>query len=159
MTQAYGLTVGPTWAEWHDAHSGTLIGRVDAGYRVMSARHFQRLPLDAGALERAIEWTEDAIERARLKLSAASGVSLRGDHLPWLMQAAGLSGDAALLHVDAVEQLFSRLVLQAFGQLPPQQRLPDSPDVFATVVLLREVMHHLGVSSFVIRSNVEAVAA
>ena len=42
------------------------------------------------------------------------------------------------------EQLFSRLVLQAFGQLPHQQDLPDSPRVFATVVFLRELLQHLG---------------
>ena len=158
MTDQFLLTLGPTWAEWHDAYSGLLIGRIDAGYRVMSARHFQRLPLDAGALERAIEWTEDAIQRARLKLPAAAGVGLRGEHLPWLMQVIGLSGDTPQLHVGAVEQLFSRLVLQAFGQLPPQQRLPDSPELFATVVLLREVMHHVGVPSFVVRSDVDAMA-
>lgn len=149
------LTLGPTWAEWHDAHTGTLIGRIDAGYRVISARHFQRLPLDAGALERVIEWTEDAIQRARIKLPPATAVGLRGEHVPWLMQATGLSGDAPLLHVGAVEQLFSRLVLQAFGQLPPQQRLPDNPELLATVVLLREVMHHVSVPSFAMPSHAE----
>ncbi|MFT6766266.1 MAG: hypothetical protein ACJA1Y_000294, partial [Burkholderiaceae bacterium] len=38
----------------------------------------------------------------------------------------------------------SRLVLQAFGQAAPQQALPDIARTFATVVLLRELMHHLG---------------
>jgi hypothetical protein len=40
--------------------------------------------------------------------------------------------------------VFSRLVLQAFGQAAPQQALPDIARTFATVVLLRELMHHLG---------------
>ena len=61
-----------------------------------------------------------------------------------LAQAAGMDGAQSLLHVDAVEQLFSRLVLQAFGQSPHQQDLPDSPRVFATVVFLRELLQHLG---------------
>jgi hypothetical protein len=61
-----------------------------------------------------------------------------------LAAIAGLDQTTPTLHVDAVENVFSRLVLQAFGQAAPQQALPDIARTFATVVLLRELMHHLG---------------
>ena len=47
------------------------------------------------------------------------------------------------LHVEAVEATFSRLVMQAFGQAPQQEALPTSARFFATVVFIRELMHHL----------------
>jgi hypothetical protein len=48
-----------------------------------------------------------------------------------------------VLHVDAVEQTFSRLVLQAMGQSPGQEALPSNAQFFSTIVFLRELMHHL----------------
>jgi hypothetical protein len=47
------------------------------------------------------------------------------------------------LHVDAVEQTFSRLVMQSMGQAAPQNALPPTTRFFATVVFVRELMHHL----------------
>jgi hypothetical protein len=45
--------------------------------------------------------------------------------------------------VDAVEQAFSRLVMQAMGQAAPQDALPATARFFSTVVFVRELMHHL----------------
>ncbi len=48
-----------------------------------------------------------------------------------------------LLHVEAFEAAFSRLVMQAFGQAPHQEALPSSARFFSTAVFVRELMHHL----------------
>ena len=64
--------------------------------------------------------------------------------LQTLASVAGVSeGSQRVLHVDAVEQTFSRLVMQAMGQAPHQEALPDSARFFASVVFVRELMHHL----------------
>jgi hypothetical protein len=143
MTSQVQLTLGPEYAELHNAQTGSLIGRINAGYQFMTDQHFKRNPLDAGALERAIEWTEDRIQMARLAIPAGANLITQDSDVRWLAQIAGLQGAQPLLYRDAVEQVFSRLVLQAFGQAAQQQNLPDNPRVFATVVLLREMLHHL----------------
>jgi hypothetical protein len=143
MTQTLRLSLDGRAALLHDAQSGALLGRIEAGHQAMTELHFQRQPLDAGALERAIEWTEDRIQQARLQIAPGTRLCTGEADVRLLARAAGVQGEAPALHVGAVEQLFSRLVLQAFGQSPHQQDLPGSSRVFATVVLLREMLHHL----------------
>lgn len=137
------LSLGPRAAQLHDAQTGALVGQIEAGHQAMAEQYFRRQPLDAGSLERAIEWTEDRIQQARLHLPPGSQLSSAEADVRLLAELAGLNGEAQALHVDAVEQLFSRLVLQAFGQSPHQEDLPERTRVFATVVLLREMLHHL----------------
>jgi hypothetical protein len=96
------------------------------------------------ALERAIEWTEDRIQLGRIAVPKGAILCTQEDDVRMLAAIAGLDQTTPTLHVDAVENVFSRLVLQAFGQAAPQQALPDIARTFATVVLLRELMHHLG---------------
>ena len=144
MTLYLNLTLDELTARLHDAQTGEIFGEIKAGHQSMSALFFARLPLDALALERAIEWTEDRIQEARLIIPDGTQLSTLDPDVQALKQLANIEGSGAALHVDAVEQLFSRLVLQAFGQSPSTQEVSDSARVFATVVLLRETLHHLG---------------
>lgn len=143
MTTTFQLSLTPQTAQLHDLQTGALWATIEAGPQTMTELHFGRSPLGAGALERAIEWTEDRIQQARIHIPAGSRLVSDEADIRELGELAGLQGDSPLLYVDAVEQLFSRLVLQAFGRSAQQQNLPDSPRVFATVVLLREMLHHL----------------
>ena len=143
MSTTLRLTLGPRAAQLHDVQTGALVARIEAGYEAMRSRHFGQARLSAGALERAIEWTEDQIQAAHSAIPAGARLCTSESDVRLIARAAGLSADAPLLHVAAVEQTFSRLVLQAFGQSPHQEDLPGEPRVFATVVLLREMLHHL----------------
>lgn len=68
-------------------------------------------------------------------------------HVTRLFEAAGMEvKEGAVLHVGAVEQIFSRLVMQANGQSAGQDALPESGTFYASVVVGRELMHHLGFS-------------
>jgi hypothetical protein len=143
MTTPLLLTLSPFAAHFHDAQTGAQIGTVEAGPNAISDQHFGNGTLTPIALERAIEWTEDRIQAARLQLSAGAGLATHAPEIRHLAELAGLQGTTLHLRIDAVEQLFSRLVLQAFGQSSPQDSLPYSPRVFASVVMLREMLHHL----------------
>jgi len=155
MTPTLRLSLDGQAAMLHDAQTGALVGRIEAGHQLMGTLHFQRRPLDAGALERAIEWTEDRIQQARLQIAPGTRLRTAEADVRQLAELANLQGPAPALQVDAVEQLFSRLVLQAFGQSPHQQELPERTRVFATVVLLREMLHHLRFAQI----EIEAAAA
>lgn len=143
MSTTLRLTLGPEATLLHDVPTGALVARIEAGYEAMRSRYFGQPRLDAGALERAIEWTEDRIQAAHADIPLGARLCTSESDVRLIARAAGLAADAPVLHVEAVEQTFSRLVLQAFGQSPPQEDLPHEPRVFATVVLLREMLHHL----------------
>ncbi len=124
--------------------NGTVLGRMEMGYAAMEALFFKNGRLDAGSLERAIEWTEDRIQSAHIQVPTGAQLHTRDADVRELARVSGLDVAAhPLLHVDAVEQTFSRLVMQSMGQAAPQDALPTTARLYATVVLIRELMHHL----------------
>ena len=126
-----------------DVGKGSLLGRMDMGYVAMGERFFPNSRLDAPQLERAIEWTEDRIQAAKIPVPEGAQLFTRDADLHALAKASGMDANSPVLHVDAVEQTFSRLVMQSMGQAAPQDSLPDTARFFATVVFVRELMHHL----------------
>ena len=131
--------------EAHDASSGSgrLLGRMDIGYVGMEKLFFPNGRLHPEHLERAIEWTEDRIQAAKIPVPEGAQLFTRDADLHALAQVSGVTAHSPVLHVDAVEQTFSRLVMQAMGQAAPQNALPGTARFFATVVFVRELMHHL----------------
>jgi hypothetical protein len=110
----------------------------------MEAHFFPKGQLQATHLERAIEWVEDQIQAAHPQWPKGNSLWSNEADLHALADVAGVSqGERRVLHVDAVEQTFSRLVLQAMGQSPGQEALPSNAQFFSTIVFLRELMHHL----------------
>ena len=104
-----------------------------------------RSPLSSGDIELAIDRVEDAI--GHLRLDVAPVLHVRSDEVRLLGEAAGATGLDMTLTAEAVEGLFTRLARQAAGTLPNADRLPEDARFAATLVLLREMMHHLGVST------------
>ena len=110
----------------------------------MSEQFFPDGRLKASALENAIEWTEDRLQLAQFSKPENAFLYTSDFHVQKLYLAAGIKvADGALLHVDAVEQTFSRLVMQANGQAPGQDLLPEAGVFYSTLVVVRELMHHL----------------
>ena len=122
---------------------GTVLGRMDIGHAAMEALFFKNGRLNAAQLERAIEWTEDRIQAAHIHVPEGTQLFTRDADVHALAKASGVTASSPLLHVDAVEQIFSRLVMQSTGQVAPQNALPVTARFFATVVFVRELMHHL----------------
>jgi len=126
-----------------DVGKGSLLGRMDMGYMAMGERFFPNGRLDASQLERAIEWTEDRIQAAQILVPEGAQLFTSEADVHALAHASGMTANSPVLHVDAVEQTFSRLVMQSMGQAAPQNALPATARFFATVVFVRELMHHL----------------
>jgi hypothetical protein len=124
------------------AHMPAL--RIDFSHARMEALFFPNGQLNALQLERAIEWVEDRIQAARPDWPKGAKLFTHETDLHTLATVSGVpAGDQRVLHVDAVEQSFSRLVMQAMGQAPQQEALPSGGRFFASVVFVRELMHHL----------------
>lgn len=90
-------------------------------------------------LERAIDTVEEEVMRARTL--AADGAEL-------VATAAGLgewAGFAApTMTLQTVENFFQRLASASLGQPGALAGLPAGREAAATLLILREVMHHLG---------------
>ena len=66
---------------------------------------------------------------------------------------AGVAESAAMrLELDAMERVFSRLVAVIQGTPAAREGIPEDNEFAATLLILREFMHHLRFSSIVILS-------
>lgn len=139
------LTFEPEAAVLHSPdHPHMPALRIAFSHTDMETRFFPHGQLTPSLLERAIEWVEDHIQAAHPDWPKGAKLFTNEADLQTLASVAGVSeGAERVLHVDAVEQSFSRLVMQAMGQAPHQEALPDSARFFASVVFVRELMHHL----------------
>ena len=139
------LTFEPEAAVLHSpAHPQMPALRIAFSHADMETRFFPQGQLRPVHLERAIDWVEDHIQAAHPDWPKGSKLFTNEADLQTLASVAGVSqGAQRVLHVDAVEQSFSRLVMQAMGQAPHQEALPDSARFFVSVVFVRELMHHL----------------
>ena len=104
-------------------------------------RRDQPSPLE---LENAIAAIEDEIARARSSIPAGErAVSTKQETVRDIALAAGIApSDQMVLTIDAVERTFERLTR------PPG--IPGDRRFAATLVILREVMHHLRIDSVAI---------
>jgi hypothetical protein len=149
MVSSLRLTLGSHTAEFRRRADlaqpdGVVLTHIEVGLEAMGALFFKGDALNAASLERAIEWTEDRIQVARAHLPLGAALYTSEADLHELARVSGVpAGSRRELHRDAVEQTFSRLVMQAMGQSSPQELLPAMARFYATVVLVRELMHHL----------------
>ena len=123
-----------------------------------TARQFFRgtipTPLE---LENAIAAVEDEVHIAHRQLQ---GLLPPGQMwAPWSADAAlhdlatlaGVPrGPHRVLTLDAMERLFNRLAAVSEGRPAAQEGLPDDPAFAGTLLVLRELMHHLPFASLVL---------
>ena len=106
--------------------------------------HFRHTPPTPAELEHAIMVVEDELFRVR---ALAQSVSPLFSSDPALRQIAMLAGVAAGAEVtlsrEAVESLFDRLSALVLGRPASNAGIPDHASFAATLLILREFMHHL----------------
>ena len=117
---------------------------LDLGVQRLSEDFFRHQPPTPAELENAIMLVEDQVARVR---SLQDEKSLLISYYPALRDiavASGLNGPAPLrLTCDAVEQCFERLAMISLGRPAAADSMPKSAEFAATLLILREWMHHL----------------
>lgn len=117
-------------------------GALSIGWSTI-ARDFRRDQPSPLELENAIAAIEDEIARVRSSIAADPIVATDEETIRDIALAAGLApGDEMVLTIDAVENAFERLTR------PPG--LSADHRFAATLVILREIMHHLQITSIAI---------
>lgn len=113
--------------------------RFELGAARIARDHFRHDPPDMRDIERAIDFIEE--ELMRHDKSAAAGLPLWSVD-PGLRAWSAQSGPT--MTMETVEQWFQRLASVALGQPGAMQGLPAGREAAATLLVLREFMHHRG---------------
>jgi exopolyphosphatase/pppGpp-phosphohydrolase len=111
-------------------------------------RHDPPTPLE---LENAIMTVEDEIARTRKVIVDGSRLLTRDSALREIALIASLPDQPVLsLSIELVEKTFDRLTAVSSGRPAAHEGLPGSAAFAATLLILREFMHHLGFTSLTI---------
>jgi len=132
-------------------------GRPQALYRLaigpdsIAKQYLLHTPPAPRELEAAIFAIEEQIAAAHI--SVASGLPLYSSD-PLVRRVAHFShatGEETFsLGIESVERSFNRLVNLTLGQPAAREALPLDPEFVATLLLLRELLHHLRFSSLIV---------
>jgi len=115
---------------------------------------FRHDPPRSGEIERAIDFIEE--ELMRPVAPAAHGAALWST-APALQAWAAESGPT--LTVELVEQWFQRLALAAHGLTGALQGLPPGREAAASLLVLREFMHHRGLAAITVAAARKTLVA
>lgn len=118
--------------------------RLDVGTARIARDFFRHDPPTAQEIERAIDVAEDAIMQLGRPAGVRTPVLSTSPALrPWAAQAG------PTMTIELVEQWFQRLASASLGQPTAMQGLPSGGEAAATLLLLREFLHHRSHASIV----------
>jgi Ppx/GppA phosphatase family len=121
------------------------VRQIDLGAARIARDYFHHDPPTSREIERAIDLAEDEI--MRLGRPAEITTTLWST-APALQAWRTVSGPT--MTIETVEQWFQRLASASLGQPGALQGLPSGREAAATLLVLREFMHHRGHASIVI---------
>lgn len=114
------------------------------GSQLTSVGYFRHTPPTPDEMETAIMVVEDEIIRIRHDIPAGAALFSTDNDIRALARIAGVAENEVMtLSLDAVERTFDRLALVINGRPAHFEGLPDGNDFAATLLILREFMHHL----------------
>jgi glutathione S-transferase len=116
------------------------------GWRTISRDYFRNDPPSAFDLENAIAAIEDEIARTHKTVAHGPAVVTTDETIRDIALASGVpAGPDVVLPIDAVERTYARMTARL--------GLPGNPRFAATVLLLRELMHHLQIERVFVRAD------
>lgn len=122
------------------------------GSHKTAADYFKHIPPAADEIERAIMNVEDALASVRNMIVAGSTLFTTDKVIREIAVLAGLTEQPEMqLSREAIEQTYQRLAANSLGR--PADGLPTTPEFAATLLILREFMHHMQFMSIAIRNS------
>jgi len=114
------------------------------------------MPPGAAAMEMAIMTVEDAISATWRQPFASPSLYSDDPAIRQLAHLAGLDDTQPSISREAVERLFSRLASMVEGLPASAVGLPLDATLFGSLLILRELMHHTGISTILLPSATRA---
>lgn len=122
---------------------------------LQSLRHAPPWPIE---LEHAIELTEELVMPLATQFAGSTGLILQGRGAALFAGALAASGIVQTrFSLDEIEALFNRLIPVSQGRPPSQEKLPTDTRFVATVLILREFMHHLHFADLTLQAEVHNI--
>jgi len=107
--------------------------------------YFHHSPPNAMEMETAIATVEDVVMPALRQLPAGLALHTSDAAVRRIAQLAGVpEGPRMVLSIEAMEACFDRLAAVVQGRPSTQDVLPKDNGFAASLLILRELMHHLG---------------
>ena len=118
----------------------------DIGTKKTARDFFNHFPPTPGEVENAINYVEDEVMPLHKLLAPNSGIYSTDERIREIVQYSGFeeNQNELILSRVSMEGVFSRLAAIITGLPASQDVLPASTAFAATLLILREVMHHLG---------------
>lgn len=114
------------------------------GSDITATDFFKHSPPTPSELENAIMAVEDEVTRSRTLLGQGSTLKTSDPAVREIAQLAGVPDSASMvLSIEAVERLFDLLAALVQGRPASSAGIPSSVGFAATLLILRELMHHL----------------
>jgi exopolyphosphatase/pppGpp-phosphohydrolase len=114
------------------------------GAESTSREHFRHNPPSPLELENAIVTVEDEVTRARALIPAGARLVTSDALIREIALLSGVNGSGTLqLSLEAMERCFERLAQLSMGRPASSDNLPSNTPFAATLLILREFMHHL----------------
>lgn len=120
---------------------------------VKTARCFKHNPPNEVEMENAIMLVEDELFRIRHSIVKGSTLSTTDACIRTIARIAGVPDEPNLILTrDLVEQTFNWLAAIVQGRPVSLDSIPTTAEFCATLLILREFMHHLNFASIDVRS-------
>jgi len=116
---------------------------LEIGYERISHRFFKQYPPREDALEHAIFIVEEEVVQLEKLLDGETLLYSSDALVREIAQVAGISGEPAIMTLDTTERTFDLLVAVVMGRPVSSSGLPPDSDFAATLLILREFMHHM----------------
>lgn len=124
------------------------------GSRKTAAEYFQHNPPTPSEIENAIFSVEDALAGARTIIPISSRLFTTDETIRKIALISGVSDQAELnLTCDAMEQTFERFAAATSGRQTSREGIQADVTFTATLLILREFMHHLQFSSITVKEG------
>jgi exopolyphosphatase/pppGpp-phosphohydrolase len=124
---------------------------LDVGSSKTAHEHFKHASPTALELENAIVTVEDEITRVRTMFEKRSALFTTDAAIREIARIGGLPDQEDItLTIEAVERTFERLVAVTQGRRYASAGLPNGLEFAATLLILREFMHHLQFSAITV---------
>lgn len=133
-----------TWVASGTGAEPEQVLMLEMGARRTSVDFFKHNPPSPLELENAIMAVEDEVTRARAATAESAPLYSTDERVDDMARLLGCpDGLARTLSQEQVESLFDQLAARSEGRPASQVDIPDDPRFTATLLILREFMHHL----------------
>lgn len=122
---------------WQEPNQPAVVLRLPLGRQTLVDQAMRRWPPHPIDLEHAIDLTEEALSALTLRPPPGRILQLAGAFVSLVPHLGGARR-------DDVEAAFENLAAWSAGRPAPPAGWPADPGFGATLLLLRELMHHLG---------------